>query len=321
MGFYKFGNSTHIVAHSKQTPAINLFSFGGKYTTFAYALFYCLSFFCCSTIILMILFSTQIKKEGLNIYFLFILFPDALMSLYGFVELAITQHSMVYPYSDNLCILSSVVYSMYSFTSVWTKALCANELYFLLQRAGETSSRVEIPSSKRIMCKLLVVYLGSCAMVIWYTSDINLTDTRIDPSGCFPAAHSEVGKIINQKILIAISFLLPPIYVWYVIYQIHLKKLLPRETSGRFLITFFLPIGCIVSLSSLLFQVSYTLLSGPVMDLTLLFISSHGLLFSIMTCCKQDIWCALTNRLRIRENDENTTATLPVTSQCSTVGE
>ena len=321
MGVFTFGNSTHIFAHTEQIPKSYVISFGPTGTSALYGLFHLMSFLSCSALILTILFSTEVKKKGLNLYLIFILLPEVFVSSFGFVELVITHLSRVYPYSDNLCILSSIVCNMYTYTNLWTNALCANELYFVLLIARERRGRLETFSSKRILYKILIVYLASCAMTTWYMWDINLTNTRIDPFFCLPVPHTEVGKIINEDILPVFNVLLPPIYVLYVTCQVHQKKLLPREMNDRYLATYFLRVACTMSFYSLLVVLSLERFSLEVVDLTLLLLSPHGLILSTLTIQKRDIRRAVLKGLDIRQNEVQSTAAMTMSNESSVVRE
>lgn len=247
----------------------------------------------------------------------FILIPEALVSLFGLVELALSHHFQVYPYSDNLCILSSVVYTMYTFVNLWTNALCANELYHVLRKAREISTQFKPFSSKKIIFKILTVYLASCAMTIWYICHISLTDTRIDPTICMPMSHTEVGQIINEEILPVINILLPPLYVLYVAYQVHREKLLPRDISNRFIAMYFFRIACTMSLFSLVITATFMIASDVLIDLSILFISCNGALLSLLTLQKRDIRKALLST----QNAGNSIATMAMTTQSSIDGE
>lgn len=314
MTLYKFGNRTQSFDHFEQTPntAYSTTLIGISVT---YFFLFVLSVLLNSAIILTILLSKRVGTKGFNIYLIFLLLPEVIVGTFALIHSVLTYDLGSYPFSEVSCVTGVFVYCGYMFANIWTNALVATELYILI--TNSLQGRASVVSTSKIVIKCLIVYAASMMMAILYIWNNPLTELRLNPESCFPESGNKAGRLVFSIIIPGVTLILPDIYVLYITRQVYEKLNMTSSGNLNFLVSYFFRITFVMALFSLVCMIAIALSTVGMLDLTLLFVSVHGLLLAIMTMRKKDIRLAFLELL-VRTRTEGRTATCPTTQIINT---
>ncbi len=188
--------------------------------------------------------------------------------------------------SFNCCVYLNSLYGYYLFVNMWTSAAICYEVHQLLLRSHNAIrstplepktviKRASIPHFFGILCvSVRGLILPQFGFHTGQNSCMGIRTTRTD-----------IALFIFIGFIMAIPFL----YICWITFDVHWRKLLPPEGKSRYLATFFLRTTIICALITVVTILGLSMRAEPSRILFIFSVSVQGLVVSGLSLLKPDL--------------------------------
>lgn len=247
-----------------------------------------LSAILCFVVISSILWSTKTRVEGFNLYLVFHLVPDVCYNLLHIAHRVIKMRYGVYQFPFQ-CIIINIFGTTYTSINFWMNVLIAHEIYQILDNSHQ-ARRFKPSSSGVVLRRVSIVYVLTIILAILGTVNTKpLYDVRLDSRSCVAKPYDTKSTVISYTILSLIT-VIPCMYLIYITYIVHKKKLLPPSGKHRFIALYFFRIAFVAVFITVTCLV--TIAFGRVYIYAIL-LTIEGIIVSSMSLTKNDVHAAV----------------------------
>jgi len=260
-----------------------------------------IGFLACSILIGAILCSSMARKQGYNLYVVFIAIPDAVFNAFHFIR-SLTFIAGIPIFSVKArAIVYGIVIMLYGVSNTWINALLVHNIQYLVKSAN-SARRVSPPAPYSVFLQAVTVYAFSIILGVLLGLVIIWHNMRTGPS--FFHSKESFDTVVTPIFLLL--FFLPSAYVFVVTSRLLWGKLLPRSGRTRVLALYLLRLVGVYFVTWILAFMTnvYYLYSGSVIFYTISYCLNHlgGTLSVFVALTKPDVEVAIMGLLLCRCN-------------------
>ncbi len=269
-----------------------------------------LSLTLCAILCCAIILSPKSRSKGFNIYLVFLLLPDVLLNLYGFVTFIIelSDDKYLVMISYKACVVHGCIFIYYTFANMWTSALICYEVHQLLVNSHNA---VRFQASKPLTVIKRATIINISAVLCSVMMFIVLPEFGINSglSYCW-ALFTRETRIVLYFFVVGLSTAIPLLYLLYITFDVYWRKLLPPTGKSRFVATFFLRTTTMCAILTIMIILALVMETDSAANVLIITVSGQGLVVGGLSILKPDVqktvWRMLTCQ-KAEQNDERPT--------------